>query len=588
MWGPFSVGSQEAQCSHSYSLSAIVNVHSHVQPSVCVAALFWISISASILSVATDRWLQGVLRAHWKLLLALVVLVLVWRIPTDGRFFHGLEYEDSYVYTVAGRQMLENSVPSFSATGFPYSIDVCEIGSLKSCESWQSIPEHFIGYPYVISLFSKMAGYTPDIGSIVNIVAAGLANVLIFCIALLATNSVTTAGAAALVFAITPVFAVYGLETSAEPASNVCISLVLWFYMRSISDLGSSEGPWRRWISCCAYTTALLFSLTVKRENILLAIVLPLVLPFITDRMTDDRLRRYRLILCILCSSALALILSGQMRLAQTILGEETLLKTFPLTAERMVVFVFVFAKSFFVNRWYGGAIVFVILGTVILLRRRGPPFVIVVLFFSYLVLYAIHIRSYYEMRSGHIDTEAALRFSMSLMSLWSLLAGTGAEIVISKARSTRFNFAHRRLSLMLGSFIVLSLLGSSFAITKGLRDDAVEDETQVRIAPALAASSLTSEVRSVYYVITLEPLIIQMYANPATKVLDLAAVNSNVLRALIEARPKSDFIFLDEYMHDTGADVARYGGQTEYLHTLVWRTLFSGDGFAVLRLERP
>jgi hypothetical protein len=140
----------------------------------------------------------------------------------------------------------------------------------------------------------------------------------------------------------------------------------------------------------------------------------------------------------------------------------------------------------------------------------------------------------------------------------------------------------------MLGSFIVLSLLGSSFAITKRLRDDAVEDETHVRIAPALAASSLPSEVRSVYYVITLEPLIIQMYANPATKVVDLAAVNSTVLRALIEAEPKSDFIFLDEDMHDTGADVARYGGQTECLQTLVRRTLFSGDGFAVLRLERP
>ena len=94
--------------------------------------------------------------------------------------------------------------------------------------------------------------------------------------------------------------------------------------------------------------------------------------------------------------------------------------------------------------------------------------------------------------------------------------------------------------------------------------------------------------MRSVYYVITLEPLIIQMYADPATKVVDLAAVNSDALRALIEAEPKSDFILLDENMHDTDADIARYGGQTEYLKTLARRTLFSADGFAVLRLERP
>jgi hypothetical protein len=56
-------------------------------------------------------------------------------------------------------------------------------------------------------------GYTPDIASLVNVFAACLADILIFCVALLATSNVTMAGAAALVFAITPVFAVYGLGT---------------------------------------------------------------------------------------------------------------------------------------------------------------------------------------------------------------------------------------------------------------------------------------------------------------------------------------------------------------------------------------
>jgi hypothetical protein len=582
------VGSQEAQCSHSYPLSAIVNVHPRIQPLVVVAILFWVSIFASILSFATDRWLRGVLTAHWKLILALFVLVLMWRIPTDGTFFHGLEYEDSYVYTVVGRQMLENTVPSFSATGFPYSVNVCEIGSLKVCQSWQPTPEHFIGYPYVISLFSRMAGYAPDIGSVVNIVAACLADIFIFCIALLATNNVTMAGAAALVFAITPVFAVYGLETSAEPASNVCVCLVMWFYMRSISDIGSSKGQWSRWISWCAYTSALLFSLTVKRENILLVIVLPLVLPFIMGRVTVHRLSQCRLTIFMLLSSALALILGGQMRLAQTTLGEQTLLKTFPLTVGRLAAFIFGFARSFFVTRWYGGAVALVIVGTVVSLRRRGLSLVVVVIFCSYLFLYAVHIRSYYEMRSGHIDTEAALRFSMSLMGLWSFLAGTGTEVVISRAKSTRFYPAHPRLSLTVGSFILFSLLVSSFAITTRLRTDGVEDETHVRIAPALTASRVASEVRPLDYVITLEPLVIQMYADPATKVVDLASVKSDTLRALIGSEPKRTFIFLDETMHGTDADAARYGEQTQYLKALPQRTLYSADGFTILRLEKP
>jgi hypothetical protein len=445
-----------------------------------VATLFWVSVIASTLGFATDRWLRSVLQAHWKLILPLLVLALAWRIPTDGTFFHGLEYEDCYVYTVAGRQMLENTVPSvhsFSATRFPYSLETCEIGSLKACESWQATPEHFIGYPYVLALFSRVAGYEPDIGSAVNIIAACVANVLIFFIAVLATHNVTAGGAAALVFAITPVFAVYGLETSAEPASNICICLVTWFYMRSISDLGPSGGQWTRWTSWIAYTSTLLFSLTVKRENILLVIVLPLLLPFIMGHARGHRLSQRRLVFFILLSSALAITLSGQMRLAQTTLSEQALLKAFPLTVGRLAEFILGFARSFFVNRWYGGVVALVIVGTVVSLRRRGLPLVVVCLFFSYLFLYAVHIRGYYEMRSGHIDTEAALRFSMSVMGLWSLLAGIGTEVAISKARLTRFHIAHPHLTLIVGGSVLFSVVGGSFSITKRLRADGVEDE---------------------------------------------------------------------------------------------------------------
>jgi len=43
---------------------------------------------------------------------------------------------------------------------------------------------------------------------------------------MLIARDVAAAGSAALIFAITPVFAVWGLETSAEPFSNGCITLI--------------------------------------------------------------------------------------------------------------------------------------------------------------------------------------------------------------------------------------------------------------------------------------------------------------------------------------------------------------------------
>jgi hypothetical protein len=577
-----------AHLTPTFPIIFIRNWSFHLQSFSLVRALFWISASLSALSFATDRWLRRMLRTHWKLLLALLVSVLVWRIPTDGKFFHGLEYEDSYVYTVAGRQMLEHASPTPTSAGFPYSIDVCAIGNLKSCQTWASFPEHLIGYPYVISLFSRIIGYTPDVGSIVNLLAACLACVLVFGIALLVTDNVTVAGSAALVFAVTPVFAVYGLETSAEPFSNVCISLAIWFYMRSICALAQSNGHLRIGMFWCAYTAILLFSLIVKRENILLAIGLALVAPFVMQCSTARRREQFELIILMLCSTALAVLLTVTIQLAQTTQGEAALLRDFPLTAERLAIFVYAFVRSFSVNQWYGGAIAVVIVGTVVSLRRRGLFLVAVLLFLSYLLLYAFHIRSYYEMRSGDIEPEAALRFSMNLMSLWSLLAGIGIGAVVTALKSTRFYCAHRRLSAIVGGGILVALLGSSFAVTERLRTDAVEDEIYVRIAPARTALQFASDRQQSDYVITLEPLIIQMYADTTASVVDLAAVDSDALSGLILPEQSGHFLLLDENMHQSEADFARYGEQTQYLHSLPQRILYSADGFKIVLLNPP
>jgi len=303
----------------------------YVQPLAVVKALFWGGFLASAASLVADRWLQKTIREHWKLILVLVLLVLSWRIPWGGTLFHGLEYEDSYVYTVAGRQILENGGLSAPSIEFPYSINVCEIGSLESCEGWQTFPEHFIGYPYTIALFSQVIGYTPDVASIENVITACLTDIVIFFIALLATSDVTTATAAAIVYAITPVFAVYGLETSAEPASNACLSLVIWLYVRSISTLGISGHLRRQLMRWFALIAVLLFSITVKREDILLAWILPVILPLVPDWRAAPRFERIRSLVILVLGAALAVAFSIHLRLPQSAEGEASLLRAYPL-----------------------------------------------------------------------------------------------------------------------------------------------------------------------------------------------------------------------------------------------------------------
>lgn len=102
-----------------------------VIPVSTVALLFWVMLVASVLCLVGDGCLRTMFKTHWKTLAVVLILTLLWRIPTNGTFFHGLEHEDSYIYTVAGRQMAEHVGPSSIAVDSPYSINTCEVGGLN-------------------------------------------------------------------------------------------------------------------------------------------------------------------------------------------------------------------------------------------------------------------------------------------------------------------------------------------------------------------------------------------------------------------------------------------------------------------------
>jgi hypothetical protein len=563
----------------------MLNWLTQIKPLSIVAALFWTGVFTAILSLAADRWLHRAFKEHWKFVLALTVMVTTWRMPTGGPFFHGLEYEDSYVYTVAGRQMHEHVGPTGIGTTTPYSIQVCEIGSLKACDKWEVFPEHFIGYPYVIAVFSNIAGYMPSIGSLVNLIGACISGVMIFGIVLLATENVTMARAAAVVFAITPVFAVYGLETSAEPASNVCLTLMIWFYMRSVQMAGALPRRLVLLLPWCAYTSALLFSLTVKREDILLVILLPLLAPFIVPHCSESRHGRARSIVLMFASSALALLLSANMHFLHTTSSEAALLKKFPLNPSHLLAFVTGFVRSFFVLEWYGGVVFAVVLGMIVSWRRKSLCLVPLCLFAAYVLLYAVHIRSYYEMRLGQVELATALRFSMSLMSLWSILAGVGVGTAMATFPTVGSHVSKRIVTGFKWASLA-GALGISFVVTRAIRSDAVEDETHVRLAPAFSALDYTSGAGS-DFIVSLEPLIIQMYADPASRVVDLAAVDPGELRTMMAPGGSDRLVLIDEADRRSEADMERYGNQFQYLDSVSRKTLYSARRYDIIRIER-
>jgi hypothetical protein len=554
-----------------------------VTPLLIVSLLFWSTLALTTISLALDKRLLTTLRLHWKAIAVVLVVTALWRIPTDGVFFHGLEYEDSYVYTVAGRQLAEHVGAPSQDLQTPFSISVCAVGDLKACQEWESFPEHLIGYPYVIGLASRAFRYTPSVGSIVNLLAALVSALLVFILALTIARDSTAGLLAGLVFAVIPVFATYGLETSAEPFSGCCMLVSLWFLVR-LCD-GEHTGFAIQASGWGAYTCALLFSLTVKREDALLALVLPAVIPFVVSRNGTLPHARRSLVGLVILSSVLAVLLGVKMRLLQTTAGEQELLRRFPLTVARFAGFVGSFLSSFLVIGWYGGSFFAVIVGAILALRRRDLTILPVVLLVAFIILYSSHIRGYYEMESGRILSRSALRFSMNLMGLWAIVAGMGLGFSVEWILGIQVIRSHQRLVQYSSAFISIAFLIASFITTLQLRRDSVEDEMISRVRPALnAVNAAEVDVPGPAYILTMDPLVVQMYGRPETRVIDLESVDTQTISALVEA--KSRLILLKQTDRFTDVDLRRYGKPIRYALSFPSRVVASGLGFQVVSLE--
>ncbi len=552
-----------------------------MNPVITVAILFWAALIASVVCFANDLQLRDLLAANWKRLAFILLLTLLWRVPADGTFFHGLEYEDSYIYTVAGRQMAAGVEPESPLPDVPYSINVCAIGSLESCQKWEPFREHLIGYPYVISLYSRLFGYTSSAGSLINLAAAGLASLLVFCIASVISRDLNIATVAGSIFACTPVFAVYGLETSAEPFSNLCLALMMWFFLRLCDPAGV---PWgKTLLRWSAFSATLLLAQSVKREDLLPA----LLLPFMTLAILKSK-DRYVMGGLVIITSALALLFAARMQLLQTVSGETELVRQFPFTTRRIADFIMAFFRSFIVFDWYAGSAFAVALGFVISCRRKGVMLIPIGLLSAYVLLYAVHIRSHDEMQTGVVEPQAALRFSMNVMAPWAIVAGVGLGSILTRIAASQIWIKRQSLLTWGAKVLVASALVLTFMMTEHLRDYEVEDEMISRLIPAKSAVHLAKhEGGSSDFIVTMEPLVIEMYAGKGVRIADLESVTPDVLQSLLLRSASAQVIFLEETDHELPADISRYGPQMVYLRALPSVVLESNERFRVLGLRR-
>ena len=91
---------------------------------------------------------------------------------------------------------------------------------------------------------------------------------------------------------------------------------------------------------------------------------------------------------------------------------------------------------------------------------------------------------------------------------------------------------------------------------------------------------------RSEEYILTLEPLIPQMYAIPSVDVFSFDELNATVMNEIGMDKGLAGVLYVDEQIHRTSADAERYKSQLAYLNQLPHKTLVSNADFSVVRVR--
>ena len=545
-------------------------------PGELTRLLILVTSAAGMAFLASEPFVRSTLRRHWTWLLGAGVLLVVWRIPFFTPWFHGLEYEDAYVYAVAGRELLEG----FEAQQDSWLTTVCTMGSLQSCEQTETFSGHYIGYPALLAVVGSFTGFAPNLSNIVSLVSAALIAVVIFILCLAITNQLESSLIGVVLFIVTPAYSVHGVASFSEPVSCAAVALPLLAYLAHVRN-PVQHAPTLATVQWLLLSCGFMYAIIVKRENLMvpLACIFVEILRLGRRRSVDGATIRI--------NSALVLaVISGGLvlNIEEMLVSETGEYGGFPFRFEVFRDLGPAFVVSFLTPQWYLAISPLAAVGCYSALRRWPLARLPVLLLLGYLTLYTTHVRSYYQLFYGDLEPYDALRYSVNLMALVSVLGGLGGAVLVGWLRS-RYTFP-TPWRLVLPGTVLASYLVTSFTLTAGLRDELTRSEQDGRIAPALAVASLAADLGPETYIITAEPLLIQIYSDVGTRVIDLASLDDTQVQGRVTRGNGVATLYLDQEAYRTEADRKRYATQLDFLDQLSRNALQSEQQFTVWQVE--
>src|SRR5437867_2469758 len=362
------------------------------------------------------------LRQHLTQILILLVLSLLCVLPSNGKHFMGLEYEDAYIFTANSRYLLFNH--DFSVD--PLQTHTCVLGSMSECSSEATYGGHFLALPSLAYLTHRLLGYHPYAVCSINLVASLISVLVLYFLCLLLTRDRACSLVASLLYATCPAMAVFHTSALAETTSSLLVLIYVSCFLRVFVHK-ESFGRVKQWVLWALLAVSLALALFTKRENLVL-LAAPV---FAVPALFRERSRSTKCLLVWTCITvALAGLLVTRFKILQIETGESGDIGAATFSLRYSLVLIPMFSKALLTLRWFSITPVLFLCGVARIFRRStrlsGGWAIVSGLFLVYFLVYSGHYRSYYFVRYGSITPFESLRYIINFFPLFAALAGLG------------------------------------------------------------------------------------------------------------------------------------------------------------------
>ncbi len=467
-------------------------------------------------------------------LIVIILVTAVFKLLFIQFPFHGLEYEDAFVFSDVARYLQYN----YQWDVDPFQTKSCLDGSISNCYQFGTFGGHYMILPLIVYSLNEVIGYSIFNIFMINCFASFFA--LYFYIRTLRLLDVSYIGIcfSALLLVTTPFLNVFNTSGLSETFSSVFVAGSVFFYIKtSLEDHNYKRSAF--WLTI----TFIVISFLTKRENLIL-LSLPVLSTLLLAK--NNVLKTNRLInITILFSvpTAIAAVYNMLARINEMEAAESLGLgiATFNLTNFAMLFPKYLF--SFLNVDYFGitGALFIITSIYVILLQNKLEFKLISLLSILYLVMYSSHYRSYYQVHFGDVNIFETLRYTSNYFPIACLCFGALTRIH-DKLESQFYRAKKIFFTIVVIYISIITLLNVSMR----LKLSSMEYEN--RINPAIETLKLTnnddwilSDISSVFHLYANENRnFIDSYSTKLNRVLNLNK-NSNGQIYLLK-RENDDF----------------------------------------------